>query len=513
MLAVTGGALVALALLLYSWSSSTNYVTLYAGLDPSDSGRIVDQLRSRGVPFRIEAGGQTVSVSQSQVDELRLDFAAQGLPEGGHVGFELFDGNAFTATDFVQRLNFQRGLQGELARTIESFSVVEGARVHIVLPERSLFVSDQRPATASVVLKMRSGRALAVDEVAGIAHMVSGAVEGLEQSQITIVDTSGRVLFDGGELDGDGALGAGGSQFTFQRSYERAIERDVQQLLDRALGPGRSAVQVSALLNFDRLETETETFSPGDDGEAVLRSSTTVTESYSASGDVDPGAVPGAVANIPGADTGLPADGSDTEASTSYTRTDTTSNFEVGRTIVRSVRAAGRLERISVSLLLDESVTEEQAASLLEAVSAAVGIDADRGDTVAVSRLPFDRTAVEEAEAAFAAEASTVQILGYVRLGLPVVVLAVAVLFFRMLMRSLGSRAGPRLVEVSQAALPAGSSGAALAMLPQGEPRGAALPSPTPGEMQSPVERQVTTLARDDPGAVADVVQSWLREE
>ena len=120
---------------------------------------------------------------------------AQGLPEGGHVGFELFDGNGFTLTDFAQRLNFQRGLQGELARTIESFGVVERARVHIVLPERSLFVADERPTTASVVLKMRPGRALSAAQVGGVAHLVTGAVEGLDKNNVTIVDTTGSVLF------------------------------------------------------------------------------------------------------------------------------------------------------------------------------------------------------------------------------------------------------------------------------------------------------------------------------
>lgn len=514
MLALTGGALVALALLLFSWSSSTNYVTLYSGLDAADSGRIVDQLRSQGVPFEIAAGGQSVTVPQSRVDELRIDFAAQGLPEGGHVGFELFDGNAFTATDFVQRLNFQRGLQGELARTIETFTTVELARVHIVLPERSLFVSDQRPATASVVLKMRPGRALGADQVAGVAHMVSGAVEGLEKSAITIIDTSGRVLFDGRDLEGDGSAGSGGSQLAIQRAYEQGIERDVQQLLDQALGAGLSVVRVRAILNFDRLETETESFSPGDGDAAVQRSSTTVTESYSAAGDATTGAVPGAVANIPGADTSLPAAAADGEASTNYTRTETTTNFEVSRTLTRSARAVGDVERLSVSLLLDDSVTEEQGASLMEVVSAAAGIDAERGDTVALTRIAFDRTAVEAAAAAFAAEASTAQMLGYVRLALALVALAAAFLFFRMLMRSLASRGGYRAVGAPQDALPAGSAGGAGLELVQGAAGGAALLAPPTAEaMQSQVERQVTTLAASDAGMVAGVVQSWLREE
>ncbi len=512
LLLATAGALVALGLLLYSWSSSTNYVTLYTGLDPSDSGRIVDQLRSRGVPFQIEAGGQTVSVPEASVDELRVDFAAQGLPQGGNVGFELFDGNAFTATDFVQRLNFQRGLQGELARTIETFSAIEQARVHIVLPERSLFSSDQRAATASIVLKMRPGRALSGNEVAGVAHLVGGAVEGLEKADITIVDTSGRVIFDGRDLESGGAAGTGTSQLTLQRNYEERLELDVQQLLDRALGPGRSSVQVRAVLNFDQLETETETFLNGDGG-GVPRSSTTVTESYSADGAAAAGAVPGAVANIPGLEAA--ADEPTTDASaTTYSRTETTSNFEVGRTFTRSVRAVGGVEKLSVSLLLDDTVTEEQASSLLESVQAAVGLDEARGDVIALTRLPFDRTGLEEAEIAFAAEAATAQILNYVRLGLPVVLLIVAFVFFRLLMRSIASRGTYRVLDVAPAALAAGAGAGAAGALPapEGVLAGAALP-PVPVDIQSEMEQQVTRLAKTSPDTVASVVQSWVRED
>ena len=455
---------------------------------------------------------------QSEVDELRLDFAAQGLPEGGHVGFELFDGNGFTLTDFAQRLNFQRGLQGELARTIETFTAVERARVHIVLPERSLFVADQRPATASVVLKMRPGRALGSSEVGGVAHLVSGAVEGLGKENITIVDTSGGVLFDGRDLEDGNGIGASSSQLALQRTYEQAVERGAQQLLDQALGPGKSAVSVRAILSFDRLETETETFTPGLGGDQVQRSSATVTESYSTNGDASTGAVPGAVANVAGAATSLPvpagaAESSESGSGTTYVRTESTSNFEVGRTVTRSVQAVGGVKRLTVSLLLDESVTEEQATGLREMVSAAAGVDADRGDTIVVSRLPFDRTAVEEAQTAFAAEASTAQMLGYVRIALPVLVLAIAFFFFRMLMRSVSARGAYRLVEAPQGML-AAPDGSMPVALPQARSGGASLPPPRAAEdMQSQVEQQVTKLAENSPDAVANVVQSWLREE
>ena len=525
MLAATGGGLVALALLLYSWSSSINYITLYAGLDPSDSGRIVDQLRSRGIPFQLDPGGSTIRVSQDQVDELRLDFATQGLPDGGQLGFEIFDGNSFVATDFVQRLNFQRGLQGELARTIETFSAVENARVHIVLPERSLFVTDERPATAAVVLQMRPGRALATDEIAGVAHLISGAVEGLDKVDITIIDTSGSVLYDGRALADESALGASGNQLALQRSFEEALERDVRQLLDQALGPAKSAVQVHATLNFDRLETETETFFPGQavngsaDTPGVLRSSTTVTESYSTSGEGGGSvALPGAFSNIPGADTDITSGVTSGEESTTYARNEELSNCEVGHQITRSVTAVGGVESLSVSLLLDDSVSATQVVSLTAAVAAAVGINEARGDTIVVSSIPFDRTAIEEAAAAFAADASTQQLFGYVRMALPVLVLLVAFVFFQLLMRSLNKRGNYRVVDASGGMLPAGVAigGGELSAGPVGLPAaraGAALPAPEAEDIRSDVERQVTRMAEAHPGTVANVVQSWLREE
>ena len=194
-----------------------------------------------------------------------------------------------------------------------------------------------------------------------------------------------------------------------------------------------------------------------------------MTESYSTNGDANTGAVPGAVANVPGAATSLPvpagvAESSESGSGTNYVRTESTSNFEVGRTVTRSVQAVGGVKRLTVSLLLDESVTEEQATGLQEVVSAAAGVDADRGDTIVVSRLPFDRTAVEEAQTAFAAEASTAQMLGYVRIALPVLVLAIA-FFFRMLMRSVSARGAYPLVEAPQGMLaaPDGSMPVALA--------------------------------------------------
>ncbi|MEX2031729.1 MAG: flagellar basal-body MS-ring/collar protein FliF, partial [Dehalococcoidia bacterium] len=360
-----------LLFLVNSWAGRTEYVTLYSSLDASDSGAIVEQLRAQGIPYELGAGGATVRVPASRADDLRLDFATQGLPQGGQVGFEIFEGSSFTATDFVQRLNYQRGLQGELARTIGTFPAVDNARVHLALPERSLFVDDQSPATASVVVSLRAGRSLAADEVSGIAHLVSGAVEGLSKEQITVLDASGRILYDGQQMAAADGMGLSGNQLTLQQEYERRLETDVQSMLDRALGPAKSAVSVSALLNFNKVETQRESYSAPEAG--TPRSSSTVQESYTTSEADGNGQIPGALANVPGANANLPTVEDSTaltSTGTVYSRAETTSNFEVDKTTTYEVEAPGRVERLSVSLLLDDSVSPELADSLMASVAA-----------------------------------------------------------------------------------------------------------------------------------------------
>jgi len=523
MLAGTGVALLAVLFLVYSWSANPSYVTLYSGLDPSDSGEIVEQLRSRGVNYRLEQGSAAISVPESQLDELRVDFASQGLPEGGHVGFEIFEGNAFTATDFVQRLNFQRGLQGELERTIETFPAVSGARVHIVLPERTLFREDDEPATASVVLQMQPGRALSMNEITGVAHLVSGAVAGLDKDHITILDAQGAILFDGNTSTA-GGLAFTANQQQLQRELEQSLTRDAQQLLDSTLGVAKSAVSVRARLNFDQVEHESSTFNKGDD-DGVPVSTSTTTERYQTTGEATAGAIPGAVTNVPGANADLPGGEGGTTASTTtpnttdYERTESQSNFEVDRTVTRTVEGVGDVEQLTVSLLLDESVSPELADQLAQSVAAAVGINEERGDQIVTTRMAFDRTAVEAATESFAAEAGSDTILTYVRMALPVVVLLIAFIFFRMLMGSISRRGGAYQVELAPefaGALAAGGGYAlpsgAIGQLPAGSAQHL-MEAPDPEEMKSDLEKQVTKLARNHPETVAEVVQSWLRED
>lgn len=514
MLTATGVGLIALAILLRSWAAQTDYITLYSNLESADSGVIVEQLRARGVPYQLERGGSTVRVPASMADEMRVTFATQGLPQGGSVGFEIFEANAFTATDFVQRLNFQRGLQGELARTIGSFPQVENARVHLVLPEKSLFVSDQSPATASVVVALRPGRSLQASEVSGIAHLVAGAVESLSKEHITVLDVHGKILYDGQQMAAQDGLGLSTTQLSLQQEYERRLQSEVQAMLDRALGPARSAVSVSATMNFDRVERERESYSSPADG--TPRSSSTVQETYT-TGNVDAaGQIPGALTNVPGANANLPTTTDDAANGTSstYQRVETTANYEVDRLTERVLEAPGRLERLSVSLLLDDTISEAQAASLQQTVAAAVGINVERGDQLVATRLPFDRTTLEAANEAFVADATMVQLMSYVRMGLPLLMLLLGFVFFRLLLRSVNKRTlrAYDLGAPRPAALAAGGGG--VAALSAMEAAGAIRALPQPDDVRrSDLEVSIERMAHNNPESIAEVVQAWLRED
>ncbi len=512
MLTASGLGLVVLLFLVYSWSGRTEYITLYTGLDGSDSGAIVEQLRASGVPFELDAGGATIRVPAGEADELRVNFATQGLPTGGQVGFELFEGSSFTATDFVQRLNFQRGLQGELARTIETFPDVEKARVHLVLPERSLFVDDQSPATASVVVGLRPGRSMATGEVNGVAHLVAGAVEGLGKERITILDERGNILYDGAQMLANDGLGLSSSQLTLQQEFERRIESDVQSMLDRTLGPAKSAVSVSASLNFNRIERQSEQYTSPQDG--TPRSTSSVTEQYTTTDTEGAGQIPGALTNVPGANENLPTVDNAAAlagAGTNYSRTESTSNFEVDKVITVETEAPGRVERLSVSLILDESVTEAQATALEQSVAAAVGIDVERGDQMVLTRVPFDRTAIDEANEAFTASAASDQLFGYARMGLPVVMLLLGFLFFRLLVKSVNKRA-VRAYDVGGAGQLALAGGGGHIEL--GDAMSAIRALPQPEEVRrSDLEVSIEKMARNNPESISEVVQAWLRED
>lgn len=478
-------------------SNSPTMVTAFSGLAPEDSAAIADQLESDGVPYKIGGGGSTVSVPANEVAEVRIKLAQAGLPKGGSVGLEIFDKTNFGATDFVQQVNFRRGLEGELARSINTLDGVRASRVHIVMPEEAIFKEDQKDATASVLLQLKPGANLNDGQVRGITNLVTNSVEGLEQGGVTIIDETGSVLFDGATFDSPFSTGATASQLDLQRQYEASLQNDVQRTLAQVVGTGRSAVTVRAALNFDKVTAVEDKF--GAANEAVPRSTTSTTETFNGS-NLNVGNVPGTGTNGgTGGGTNTTANGDST-----YSRTETTTNNEINKTTSTTVKAPGSIDRLSVSVVLDESVTAAQEASITSAVAAAVGLDQVRGDTLSVTRLPFDASVREDLLPAAADGLGTY--LQYLKLLLPMLAVVLGFVLVMLLLRSLSKRqlALPMPNMSQPHMLPAAAAMASLPGIQQ-------MPALQPA--QDPHEERVLRLADANPRAVADVVQTWMREE
>lgn len=399
---LAGGVLAALIALIF-WTGRPDFRPLYTGLSPEDAGAVLEQLRAENIPYRIGEGG-TIRVPADRVFELTMTLAARGLPAGGGVGFEIFDDARLGMTEFEQNVHFQRALQGELGRTIRRFDEVEDCRVHIAMASRSLFLEQEEPATASVIVRTVPGRRLSKSQVRSIVHLLATSVQGLSPEGVTVVDADGTLL-SGPESVGGGEGEDG--RLSLQRRMENSLELRVRTLLDEVLGSNRSIVRVSAELDFTRQETTEERFDP----ETVPRS-----RQVSRTGGTGPAGlaagVPGVLSNM----TDTTAEEAAETGPSAFTREEETINYEVGRTTRRTVAPVGRIRRLSVAVAVDgtwqaaeappeappeapedapppEPVYVARSADELETltrlVERAVNFDPERGDRVEVANLPF----------------------------------------------------------------------------------------------------------------------------
>jgi flagellar M-ring protein FliF len=307
------------------------------------------------------------------------------------VGYELFDQNRLGISEFQEKLNYRRALQGELERTIGRLEPVQQARVHIALPEKQLFASQQEQPSASVILQLRSGSPLGQSEVSAIRHLVSSSVEGLPQQNVTVVDTNGRLLTEG-DLSAGAAAGGLTSRLRYEADVEQQVARELQALLDRALGPGKSVVQVSADIDFDQRQVQEETYTPDNDGRGVLETRRENREVYR--GSARTGGPPGlsAFRTQPAADPQAakpPAD--------DYERTESDIRYRVSKRLNTQTTTPGRVRRLSVAIFVDEQVPSEHAAAIQKTVAAAAGLNESRGDTIVMQRIPFPQMEPESA--------------------------------------------------------------------------------------------------------------------
>ena len=383
---VTVGAVLVLAVLS---SRGPAYDPLFTGLDPRDAAEIVSRLDKEKVPYRLEAGGTAILVPSTSVHRMRLLLSSEGLPRGGVVGFELIDQSSrIGATDFDRRLNYVRALQGELARTIMQISGVEAARVHIALPEESLFVTRTRPPTAAVLIKMRPMAELDKSQVKGIINLVARSVEGLKPQDVTLIDYTGRILSYA--QDSSNGNAEAGSLLEVRAAFQKELEQSVQSLLERVLGPGNVVARVSAELNLDQTTITRSLFTPVSENEGIVRSIKQLTEVFQGTGTAA-GGVPGVPSNVPGYQ-GAAAGGQ----TSSWQKTETTRAMEINETREQTVVAPGTVKRLSVGIIVNRDLTPAEKAAIESTVAAAIGFDPKRQDTITVTGMKFDSSLLDE---------------------------------------------------------------------------------------------------------------------
>lgn len=364
----------------YFYSSKPEYVPLFTGMEAKDAGDVAARLQEMKVPYEIIANGTAIAVSPKDVYKIRLELARLGLPRGSK-GFEIFDESKFGTTEFQNKVKYLQALQGELTRTIEQMAEVEKARVHIVLPEDSLYKKNEKPATASIMLKLKPKTQLSKEQVKGIVNLASNSIRSLKPENITVVDNFARILnenIDGDPLNPNVSI----TQTELTRKKQNEMQKALESLLEQALGPNKAAARVSLELTFDQRTVDKQTFEPVVDDKGILRSSQENAESSKGSSP-QPGGPPGTTSNIPGYVTGNATSQSASE------KKEAIRNYEINETKEKTVVAPGSIKRISVAVLVDDSVGKAQQESLTKVVASAVGINPARGDTVSVEAIPF----------------------------------------------------------------------------------------------------------------------------
>jgi len=409
-------ALVAVVLALSMWSSQGDYKVLYANLSDKDGGAVVAQLAQMNVPYRIAEGGAAILVPAAQVHDVRLKLASAGLPKGSVVGFELTDTARFGLTQFGERLNFQRGLEGELTRSITALAAVQGARVHLALPNQNGFFREQQKPSASVLLTLHPGRTLDRAQIAGIVHLVASSVAELNPKAVSVIDQTGALL--SGPSDTGATSGLDAQQLQYVAQVEQGYARRIFDLLEPVVGRDNLRASVAAEIDFSQTESTSELFKPnqGEAAEKAVRSqqSTEVSGSAAAPATGVPGASsnqPPQAATAPVTGAAAPLQAAQTGAAGSSGRRDSTTNYEVDKTVRVTRNATGSVKRLNAAVVVNNrSVTDAKGKSTTQPLSTeeldkltalvreSVGFNQERGDSVKVINAPFRREVPVEVE-------------------------------------------------------------------------------------------------------------------
>ena len=521
------GAAVLVFAAIFGWSywygNRPELVPLYTGLETKDAGDVTAKLKEAGVPYEVQEGkdGATILVPKQRVHDARLDLATQGLPRG-HKGFELFDDSKLGVTEFQNKVNYLQALQGELTRTIEQIEVIEKARVHIVLPEDSLYKKNEKPATASIMLRLYPEKTLSKKEIRGITNLVAHSIQGLLPENITIVNDRGKILNDP-EEDQDKAKDESKKtldQLEMTRKVEERIQVNLQSLLDQALGEGRAFVRVSVELDFDQRLTDKAIYTPVVDDAGIIRSQQDISETYTGNSQV-PGGPAGTQSNIPGY---VATQGN---ARADYEKKETTKNYEINEEKSKIVASPGSIRHLNVGVLVNDELTAAQQESIRRSVASAAGIDPRRGDTISVEPVPFsnevaERKAAEEQKVKDAEMRQTYIIGGVILL---ILLIAAAIFFYRRRQAQLAAEAAAAAEaqrraeeEAARRAEEARQAAEYAEMRRQAIANGKEPPDVpkelTQEEKRAIEEREaVEALINTQPAEAAMLIKSWLSEE
>ena len=513
LLAIIALALVAALIVAgWTWTRTPNYAVLFSNLSERDGGSIIGALQQMNVPYRFSESGGAILVPQNQVHDARLKLASQGLPKGGLVGFELMETQKIGLSQFIEQINYQRALEGELSRSIQSLAAVQGARVHLAIPKQSGFLRDEQKPSASVLVNLHAGRSLEPGQVAGIVHLVAASVPHLPTGNVSVIDQSGNLLAS--EKNGARGNGLDATQLKYLHEIEASYVKRIENILGPIVGPGNLRAEVTADVDFSQAEQVAEPYRPNPAQESSVRSSQT-SESTSAS----PGAVgvPGALSNQPPAQAtapltspqaGAPAAGVAAAAATATpvnVRKDATVNYELDKTIKHVRQPVGAIKRLSVAVVVNhrkesgqdgkgayKPLSAKEMAQINDLVKEAMGYSKERGDTLNVANSPF--TSGEKEVVAETPFWKNPTLIGWALEGLKYLLFAglAGYLYFGMVKPFLR-----RLMERAAAIPVAPPEGMLYA-----EPGG-----PVGYDQKVALARD---LARQEPKAVANVLKEWV---
>jgi flagellar M-ring protein FliF len=513
---------IAVVAVTFLWARQPEYKVLYSNLSDRDGGEVIAALAPLNVPYKVADGGSVILVPASQVYDVRLKLAAQGLPKGGAVGFELMDSQKFGLSQFAEQVNYQRALAGELARTIQALSTVQAARVHLAIPRPSVFVRDAQQPSASVLVSLYPGRTLDAGQVNAIAHLVASSVPELSARNVTVVDQAGNLLSGGPQGTPANALDA--AQLKYLHALEASFASRIENILKPVVGPENVRAQVTASLDFSQVEQTSETFRPNaaPQDQSIRSQQTVETVSTNPQG---PSGVPGALSNQPPGAASAPLTAAAPAAGQAgqpaqqsvNTHRENTVNYEVDKTIRHVKGEVGAIKRLSVAVVVNyrrnvgqdgkvtqTPLTEQELAQLSDLAREAMGFSKERGDTLNLVNAPFSGEPLAGAEAPSAwgswlreasEPASVMQALKMAALAL-----VIAFAWFGLIR--------PALRDLSRVARaePRGPVGAAGM-----EPQLAGAAQAPGGEPTLEAElRAVKDLARQEPRVVANVVKDWV---